>query len=350
MAAVFEEALKKNISSCELLPVYILFGDDGYLKKLYADKISKKIADPNDIFAYSKFNADCNLQEVYDAVMQIPITSDRKCVILEDYDFEHCSKSDFDRLTELLSDVPDTAVLIMRFIAVEFDIKKSAKFKKLVVAAEKSGGMAVRLDHRKAPELIKMLCDGAAKRGCKMDSGTARYLVEGSGDDISILRNELEKLCLFVGEGIITRETVDRVSVKTTEASVYNLSRYIISCDTTSALSVLDELFFMRVEPMIILYTVSSVYADMFRIYCAKAAGKGISEVSAAYGYKGREFVLDKAATSLKKFDFKKLSLSLNALAEADSSLKSFGADARIILEQLIIRLIYIIAKGESID
>lgn len=350
MAIAFEENLKKNIASGQLLPVYILFGDDGYLKKNYADKISRKIADPDDIFAYSKFTADCDLQDVYDAVMQLPITSDKKCIVLEDYDFEHCSKTDLDRLNALLSDMPDTAVLIMRFDSVEIDSKKSSKFKKLVSSAEKSGGMAVKLDHRKMPELVKMLSDGASKRGCRMDQSVARYLVETAGDDINLLRNELFKLCAFVGSGVITKETVDKVCVKTVEASVYNLSRHIMSCDITAALSTLDELFFMRIEPMIILYTVSAVYVDMFRIYAAKASGKGISDVASGFGYKGREFVLEKAAGNLRKLDFKKLSLSLKALTDADKSLKSFGGDGRIILEQLIIRLIYIIVKGESVD
>lgn len=350
MAIAFEENLKKNIASGQLLSVYILFGEDAYLKKNYAEKISSKIAEPDDIFAYSKFSSNCDLQDVYDAVMQLPITTDRKCVILEDYDFEHCAKSDFDRLCALLSDVPDTATLIMRFDSIEVDSKKSSKFKKLVSSAEKSGGMAVKLDHRKAPELIKMLCDGALKRGCRMDQSVAKYLIENAGEDINNLSNELSKLCAFAGKGTITKDTVDMVGVKTVEASVYNLSKSIIACDISAALTMLDELYFMRIEPMAILYTVAGAYVDMFRLYSAKAAGLNISAVTECYGYKGREFTLDKAAQNLRKFDFKKLSLSLKAIKNADNSLKSFNSDSRIILEQLIIRLIYIIVKGEAVD
>ena len=350
MAIAFEDALKKNIASGQFLPVYVLFGDDGYLKKNYADKISRKIADPDDIFAYSKFTADCDLQDVYDAVMQLPITTDKKCVVLHDYDFEHASKTDLDRLTALLSDMPDTAVLILRFDSVEFDVKKSSKFKKIVASAEKSGGMAFQLDHRKMPELIKMLSDGASKRGCRMDQSVARYLIETAGDDINLLRNELHKLCFFMGSGTITKEIVDKVCIKTVEASVYNLSKHILACDVPAALSTLDELFYMRIEPMIILYTISGVYVDMFRMYSAKAAGKTAKDVAGVFGYKGREFLLEKAANNQRKFDFKRLKLSLEALTSADKALKSFGADSRIILEQLIIRLIYIIVKGESVD
>lgn len=350
MAAVFEETLKKNMSKGELLPVYILFGSDGYLKKSYSDKIGAKIAEPDDIFNYCKFTGESDLQEVYDAVQQIPFMGDKKFVELCDFDFEHCAKSELERMLELLSDVPESTVFVLRFDNIEFEIKKNTKFQKLVAAAEKSGGMAVNLDHRKTPELVKMLTDGASKRGCRMDSSAARYLVETAGDDINLLRNELLKLCAYVNEGAITTETVDKVCVKTIEASVYNLSRFIIDGNTSKALSCLDELFFMRVEPMVILYSISSVYIDMLRVFAARQQGEPISGLATIFGYKGREFLLEKAAGYLRKFDLKKINLSLSALMDADRSLKSFGSDSRIILEQLIIRLIYIAVKGESVD
>ncbi len=350
MAVVFEEALKKNISSGSWLPVYILFGDDGYLVKMYTDKISRAVVDLDDIFAYSRLGGDCDLQDVYDAVMQLPMTSEYKCVVLDDFDFEHCSKNDFERLCFLLSNMPESAVFILRFETVEFDSKKSAKFKKLLASAEKSGGMGVKLDHRKVPELAKMLTDGAAKRGCRMDLTVARYIIENAGDDINLLINELSKLCAYTGKGVITKETVDKVGVKTVEASVYNLSKQIFACNIEASLQMLDELFYMRVEPMVILYAISSVYVDMFRVYAAKSSGENIKAVIETFGYKGREFTLEKAAQNLAKFDFKRLVLSINAITEADKSLKSFGAQDRIILEQLVIRLIYIIVKGEAVD
>lgn len=349
MAAITEELLKKKLQN-GLCPVYILFGEDGYLKKNYCDKISRRVAEYDDIFNYARFEGGCDLQEVYDAALQLPMMSDSKCVILSDYDFEHCSKTDFDKLCSLIAEIPDTTVFIMVFQSVDFDTKKSSKFKKLCDAAEKNGGVSVRLDHRKMPELIKMLTDGAAKRGCRMDGSVAKYLVENSGDDINMLKNEICKLCAYVGEGLIDKAAVDLVSVKTVEASVYNLSKFILESNIQGALSVLDELFFMRIEPMIILYTVSGTYVDMYRTYTASKNGADTAEIAEKFGYKGREFVLDRARQNLRKMDEVRLRLSLNALVDADNMLKSFAADGKIVLEQLIIKLIYIIAKGESVD
>ena len=350
MAVISEEVFKSRIKSGNLAPTYILFGDDGYLKKMYAEKLTKMTADKDDIFNFCRFGADCDLQEVYDFIWQIPMMADKKCAVLCDYDFEHCSKTDFDKLLSLATDCPDTSLLIIWFDSLIIDAKKSAKFKKLVSSAEKGGGAAVELNHRRAPELVKMLTDGAAKRGCKMDPAAARYLIESAGEDINTLVNELDKLCNYVPKGEITKATVDYVCVKTPEASVYNLSKQIFARQSGEALKTLDELFFMRFEPMMILYSVSSPYIDMYRLYALKKGGADKRELTELYGYKGKEFLIDRAAQNLRLFDFKKLSLSFEALVDADRRLKSYGADGRIVLEQLIIRLIYIIAKGEALD
>lgn len=350
MAVIFEDSIKRDIAKKELAPVYLLFGDDTFLKKHYCDSISALTADKDDIFNYQRFEGGSALQDVYDAVTQLPMMSDKKCVILSDCDYEHIGKTDFDKLASLLSDSVPSTVFIVVFDNIEFDYKKNSKAKKLVSAAEKGGGKAVCLDHRKPAELVKMMSDGALKRGCKMDSATSRYLIETAGQDMSTLKNELDKLCLYSNGKEITKQTVDLVSVKTIEASVYNLTREIIACRADAALNIIDELFFMRIEPMIILHTVSSSYVDMYRIYAAKAAGSNISDVSKQFGYRGREFVLERAAANLRKFDFNKLMLSFNALLDADKRLKSVSADARTVLEQLCIRLIYIISKGESVD
>lgn len=350
MAVIFEEALKKDLAKKNLLPVYLLFGEDAYLKSLYLNKISQNIADADDVFNYCKFSGQFDLQSVYDAVVQLPLMNDKKCIILNDFDFEGCAKSDFDRLLELLGEIPESSVVIFYFDAVIADPKKSAKFKKLISAAEKAGGAAVQLNHRTKAELVKMLSTGAQKRGCRLDSSVAEYLIETAGDDINLLSLELTKLCAFVKEGCITKNHIDEVCTKTIEADIFRLSDCIMSCNSTAALKMVDDLFFTRLEPAIILYQIASPYVDMYRLYSANQQGLKKADVVSAYGYGKKAFLLDKASRNLQKFNYKKLNLSLTALTDADRALKTFGMEGRTVIEELIVKLIYIIAKGESLD
>ena len=183
-----------------------------------------------------------------------------------------------------------------------------------------------------------------------MDSATANYLIETCGTDLNTLKNELDKLCFYTKKGVIDKATVDNVSVKSVEESVYNLTKEIFAGNPTGALHLLDGLLFMRLEPMIILHTISSSYVDLYRIAAAKKSGKGINAVAETFNYGNRAFTLDRISKELRLFDDKKLQLSFEALINADVSLKTTGSEPRIVLEQLIIRLIYIIVKGEAVD
>lgn len=349
MAILYEEALKKALKTGDK-NIFVLLGEDGYLKKLYVEKISKPIADTDDVFNYQRFEADSSLQEVYDAVQQFPMMNDKKVVILRDFDFAACDSSDFNKFITLIGDVPEATTFILWFDALEFELKKNSKLEKIIKACDNAKGIAVNLSHRKGPELEKMLNDGAIRRGCRMDSGAARLLIENSGVDINTLYNELEKLCAYAKGELITKETVEKVSVKTVESDIYDLTDKILRCELQSAFAILDDLFFMRVEPIIILSTISSVYVDMLRVLTARSKKYGNEQIADDFSYGNRAFLLKNAAANLKKFDFNKLQLSFKALVDADTALKSFSGDDRVVLEKLVIKLSYIAVKGESVD
>ena len=301
MAVIYEDALKGQIKSGVLSPVYIILGEDDFLKRMYVDKITALVADKDDIFNYSRFGADCNLQDVYDFLEQLPIMSDKKCAVLCDYDIEHCGAGDFEKLLTLVTNPTDDAVFVIWFDSLFPDPKKSARLKKLIAKTEKGGGCAVLLNHRRVPELVKMLTDGAHKRGCTFEPAAAKYLVETAGEDISTLQNELNKLCFYLPGGTITWQDVDLVSVKTVEASVYNLSKHIFARDAGGALKTLDELFFMRLEPMIILYTVSSAYVDLYRVFVCRKKGLSPSILGAFDPVAYREEQYDKLAQVVRE-------------------------------------------------
>ena len=349
MAIHFEEALK-NILKKGDKNVFVLLGEDGYLKRFYVDKLTKNIASDDDVFNYQRFEQDTPLQEVYDAVQQFPMMNDKKVVILRDFDFSACDATDFNKLLSLLSDVPETTVFIMWYDALEVEIKKNAKLDKIVKACDGAGGAVVNLSHRKGFELEKMLNDGALKRGCKMENGAAKFLIENVGDDIFTLKNELEKLCAYAKGEVITKAIIEKVAVKTVESDIYALADKILKCDLSAAYKILDDLFFMRVDPIIILSTISSVYVDMYRLLAARSHNFGNEKIAEDFAYGNRSFLIKNAAYNLKKFDFNKLQLSLNELAAADKAIKSFSGDERVVLEKLIVELSYIAVKGESID
>lgn len=348
MPIIFEDELRRDISSCKFSPIYLIYGDDSYLKNYYKDTLAKKASDGDPFFNQQKFEGEIDLQEVFDAVNQFPIMADRKSVVVSDFDF---TKGDFDRFLDLIANANDSCVLIICFNSVNFDSKKGNKEKKIVSAVEKAGGKCAEINHRSTTALVKMLSDAAKKRGCTLGEIAARYLIEVSGTDLSTLKNELDKLCAYVGSGDITKDVIEQITVKSIDASVYEYVKCILAGDVSTALKLLDDMFFMHVEPIVILSVMASSYLDIYRAYTANISGISKTDIISDFKYpKNKTFLIDRAVNMLKKFNGDKLHLSIKAIADSDKTLKSYAADPHIVLEQLTVKLIYIITKGESVD
>lgn len=350
MAICNEFAIKNDIKDNKFAPCYIIFGNDGFLKKQNAENIIKAIVSPDDVFNFQKFSGECNLQEVYDAKEQLPMMADKKCVVLKDYEYEDCDKDDFERLIALCGEASEDTVFILWFERIEFGEKHSDKCRKIIAAAEKCGGKAVLINHKQTGELVKMIVTAVNKRGSSISNEVARYLIDYVSDDIEIIRNEIEKLCAFVNGGTIDKEIVNKICIKNIEQSIYKLSEEIMKSNVGAALKILDDLFFMRVKPLAILGTISSAYLDLFRVMAAKSASIPINKVAEDFDYGKRSFLLERIANNLGDISYTQLKLSLEEISRADKALKSFSSADRMVLEQMIVRLSYIISKGESID
>lgn len=345
-----DKSLKDSLKAGALLPVYIIAGDDTYLKSQALERIIKATVQPDDDLNLVKYNHSVNLQEVYDELNGFPVMADKKCVVLSEFDFDEATTAEFENLCEIISEPYDTSVFILYFGNTDVDFKKSERWRKLVSFAEKAGGALVHLDHKTREELIRWLCASAKKKGAELSSRVASYMIELCSVDINILSNELNKLCFFVKSGEITTETVDRICVKSVEASVFDLSNKIITGDSSGAMKLLDELYFMNTETSIIFYEIAFAFVNLKRAQAIKSAGKRPDDYGDKFNLGKRGFLLTRAAGNLRRFDDKNLNLCFDALISAEREIKSYSSSGRMVLEKLVVKLIYIMKTGEALD
>lgn len=343
-----EKTLKSSLDSGALYPVYIVYGNDGFLKKQAVNRIIKAAIGEDDGFNLLRFELEADMQELFDELNGFAF-SGRKCVILTDYDIDDCSKNDFEKLLSLAGDSYESSVFIIYFDALTFEMKKAERLKALISAVEKAGGATVQLDHREKSELIRSLVASAKKQGATLSPQNAGYLVDVCSLETDVLINELAKLCAFASGKEITRQMIDSVAVRSVEASIYDLSAKIMNGDTAGAMALLDDLFFMKVAPELIVFNISSAFVDMFRVAAAKDSGETPESIAVDFKMKGREFVLRRALTNFRQYDYKKLDLSFDALLAAERRIKSYSSNERVVIEELIVRLIYIMRTGEAL-
>ena len=344
MPKINESELKREIKAGNFKNAYLLYGEESYLKEYYANELKNKLVDKTfETFNFHSFDGkDTELDDILKDAQMLPMMSEYNFVLVKDYPIEK-SANDIKLLEEYLKDAPDTTVLVFWFDAIEPDVK-SAKFKKVIKAFEKAGD-CVALQKRSESDVAKLLVSGAKKRGAVLSTETAKYLISISGNDMKNLLNELDKLSYYAKGGEITKETVDNMATKCLQARIYDLSKYVVAGKSSMAYDVLNTLFEMKEEPVIILSAVSGVYVDMYRVKCAKSAGYGFDDVAKYFNYRGREFALRNATRDCANLSLEQLRTSLDEISKTDVKLKSTAVDKKLLLEELIIKLI-LTARG----
>jgi DNA polymerase-3 subunit delta len=346
MPIIDEKEMRRQLSRDDLKPVYFIYGSELYLKEHYVSQICKKFAqDGMAEFNLQRFDGKkCYPELLTEAAEQLPVMAGRKCVTVCDLDLDSLTEPELEAFKMVAEDVPESTVLVFYFFSAEPNPKRSAKVRGFIDAVLRRG-CVLELNRRSAGELAKILADGAARRGCRLNPTTAKRIIMVCGNDLQTLQTELEKLCAFATGREITPEDVDSVCVPTLEASVFSLAGEILTLRTDGALGILNTLLTNRQEPVMIFGALSGAFVDIALAKTASRAGKTYHEAAADFGYKGTEFKMRNAFTAAKGLSEKAVSDCIATLGQTDLKLKSSRASGGLILQELIFRLLQIISR-----
>ena len=346
MPELNEKELKAHIKGEEPYPVYLICGDEDYLKKLYTDLITEKIVPPE----LQSFNLDryegksLDLRDVFDRAEMMPMMAERRCILVENCKLESMNESDFSLFSSYCNNPSDFSSIIFHQKNNDFSLKKASKAVSLI---SKVGAVCV-LNKRTGTDLIKPLISSAKKHGCVLSTQMANYLVSLVGDDFNTLINELSKVCNFCGEGEITKKHIDEVAVKNDDAKIYLLTKALIGGDFDKAFEVLHILLRQKTEPEYILGTLVSTYVDMYRAKISLANGERAEALSEPFKYGKLEFRLTNGGRDASKMSIETLRLCLEELSKADMKLKNGRDLPMVVLEQLMVKL-FLVRSGERV-
>ena len=346
MPMLTESELRQKLSKDEIDNLYFFYGTEKYTLKLAVERLVKKFSAGNfPDFNMNSFANEAAIDAIADAAEALPLMSDRKCVIVSDFNLEEKNAAEIKKFMELIENISETTTLIFYYPTLNIEKKSAAQWKKWIKAAAEKG-TAAEFTFRTSSELEKMIIREAEKAGCSITKANAGKIVEYAGPDIKPIMTETMKLCAFAGSGGITSEMIETMVTKSMETTVFILSAHLINGYYEKAIACLDELFYRREEPVNILAVLSSTYVDMYRVRIAVNSGKSFRAPGEYGEYKGREFVLSKAERAVKGLSADTLRKALEVLLDTDVKLKSSGVNPRILMDTLIAKLMLITKEG----
>jgi len=196
------KSLIEDLKNGQFNNIYLLYGEEAYLKKQYKDKLRNAIISPDDTMNYAYFEGKgIRVNEVIDLAETLPFFSERRLIILENTGF---FKNASEELAAYLKELPETTHMIF----VESEIDKRNKLYKAV----QSYGRAVELGKQDEATLLRWVASGVKRENKQIAEQTIRHFLAKVGTDMENIQKELEKLfCYTMERDVITIEDVETI-------------------------------------------------------------------------------------------------------------------------------------------
>lgn len=239
------KALNEEIKSGQLKKVYLLYGEEAYLKKMYKERLRKAALPEGDTMNYAYYEGkNVNVKEVIDLSETLPFFADRRLIILENTGLFKSAATD---LADYIKEIPTTSCLV--FLETEVD-KRGKMFK--VVKAE---GRVTELPFQDEKTLKRWILGFVKKEQKQITESTLNHFLDKVGTDMENIQGELEKLfCYTQGKPEITVEDVEAICVTQITNRIFDMVNAAAEGRQREALDLYYDLIALKEPAMRILY------------------------------------------------------------------------------------------------
>lgn len=319
--------ISEDVKTKKYKPVYLIYGDEGYLREFNRKKLLKALVREGDSLNYASFSGkDADINEIISLSQTLPFMAEKRVVFVKDSGF---FKNACDELTEYLSDPGNDTVLIFDEENVD---KRSRNFK----AVEKLGGTFEAKEMKEA-ELKNWISVYFGKNGKKIRESTAELLISRAGKDMEQLSSEINKLIDYVGvREIVEDEDVKAVSIRIPSDVIFQMIDAMASKRQREAVGLYYELLASKQKPFGIL----SLIERHFRILLIvkEMSDKRYSQDEIAQSAKVRPFTIRNYRNQASKYSKQTMKKILDECAQAEAEAKSGKIDELLAVELIVIR------------
>lgn len=347
MPRVTDTDFVKAVKADNISSLYFFHGKEIYLMEKSLSLLLKKVLGPNPSdFNYQKFDSrNTPIEDIQNAVETLPFMAQRKCVVVNNLDIEKLKTEDLEALNHIVENTYDSCIVIFYLSGIEINLKKQDKWKKFEALCSKHGTV-VEFAQKDKREIAKALSSYAQKNNAILSTQNASYLIDISGYSLHTLYNEVDKLCFFANGSEITKSMIDISATVSIESSSFDLAKAVVHKNYGRAFEILNELFYQKIRPEIILGALSSTFIDLYRAAAAKENNKNASDIINDFNYSPNlSFVVTNAMRDIKGTTASTMRRFIVAIYEADIKIKSSSTDNKIILEELIGKMIAVEKK-----
>ena len=321
------QTINEDIKNGTFRRVYLLYGDEDYLKLQYKNKLLRALVTEGDTMNFSRFEGkEAQVPALIDLAETMPFFAEHRVILVEDSGF---FKNAAPQLAEYLPDMPETTCMI--FIEKEVD-KRSKTYKSL-----KDIGRMVEFKTPDEKMLTRWVLTVLQKNGKKLTQPTMQLFLEKAGNFMGNIDRELEKLICYVGDReIIQMDDVEEICTGQTENRIFDMIHMMAEKRQKEALELYYDLLALKEPPMRILFLLVRQFNILLQVKTMVAAGMEQNQIADRAGL--RSFTIRRYRSEAGHFSVQKLKEALRDCARAEEDVKTGRLDDRLSVELILVK------------
>lgn len=321
------QKLNEEIKTGEFRQVYLLLGEEAYLRNQYRDKLKKALLGDGDAMNFHYFEGkDVSPGEVIDLAETMPFLAERRVLVLENTGlFAHGGEM----LADYLKEPAPTAY----FVFVEESADKRSRLYKAVTAK----GRAVEFKTQDEAVLQRWILGILKKEGMNITGRDLAFFLEKTGSDMENIRGELEKLlCYCMGRDVVTAKDIEEICTKQISNQIFDMINAIAEKKQRKAMNLYYDLLTLKEPPMRILYLITRQFNMLLQVKELKNRGCDASTIGEKVGLAG--FIARKYVAQAARFRTADLRRAVEDCVEAEEAVKTGKMNDVMSVELLIVR------------
>ncbi len=319
--------LAEEIKTGQLKQVYILYGEEAYLRSQYKDKLKNALLDGGDPMNLHYFEGkDVKPGEVIDLAETMPFLAQRRVILLEN---SGLFAKGGEELAAYLGEPSDTAF----FVFIEPSVDKRSKLYKAATAR----GRAIEFKMQDETVLKRWVLGFLKKENKNITERDLNLFLAKTGSDMENIRGELEKLlCYCLERDVVTAQDIEAVCTRQVTSQIFDMINAVAERRQKAAMELYYDLLTLKEPPMRILFLITRQFNMLLQVKELKNKGYDANNIGEKVGLAG--FIARKYVTQAAKFKEADLRRALSDCVETEEAVKTGRMNDVMSVELLIVK------------
>ncbi len=321
------KTIDEDIKTGNFKQIYLLYGEEGYLKRQYRDKLRAALVAADDTMNVTAYEGkDINPREVIDLAETLPFFAERRVLLIENSGF---FKNSCEDLAAYIGQPAPT----VHFIFVEEEVDKRGKLYKNV----KKEGRIAEFSTQSEELLTRWILGRLKKEGKNITGNVMQLFLSKTGTDMGNIDRELEKLiCYTMGHEVITAEDVEAIATEQTTNKIFEMVNAVAEHNQRKALDLYYDLLTLKEPPMRIMYLITRQFQILLTV--RDMASKGFDSGAMAKKAGIPPFAVRRNVTQAKGFTMTQLKQALRDGAQFEEAVKTGRMNDRMAVEVFLVK------------